>query len=99
MQKCLTRRRFGEILVPYATPILIALARLSQPRATSARRRVRRDARQTDPQPLYEPAHAISMDNQPVSWMRIWLRLLLRTLYARISRTARSDGFRAPHFH
>ncbi len=40
---------------------------------------------------------ALSLDDQPISRMRVRLRLLLRPLHPRIPGIARSDGFRAAH--
>src|SRR5271154_2263197 len=47
---------------------------------------------------MRQSAHAVSMDYQPVSRVRVRMRVLLRALYARFSRTARPDGLRAQDF-
>src|SRR5258707_1068579 len=62
------------------------------------RRRVYRDAGAADSQSMRQSANAVSMDYQPVSRMRVRMRVLLRALHARLSRAARSDGLRAQDF-
>src|SRR5271163_3455369 len=47
---------------------------------------------------MRQPAHAVSLDYQPLSRLRVRLRVLLRALHARLSRTARPDGLRAQDF-
>src|ERR1700691_2079095 len=63
-----------------------------------SRGRVYRDAGAADSQSMRQPAHAVSMDYQSVSRLRVRMRLLLRALYARFSRAARPDGLRAQDF-
>src|SRR5260370_10150694 len=47
---------------------------------------------------MRQSADAFSVDDQSVSRLRVRMRLLLRAIYARVSRAARSDGFRAQDF-
>src|SRR6267378_8720752 len=47
---------------------------------------------------MRQSADAVSMDDQSISRLRVRMRLLLRAIYARVSRVARSDGLRAQDF-
>src|ERR1019366_2185748 len=63
-----------------------------------SRRRVYRDAGAADSQSMRQPARAVAMDYQPVSRLRVRMRVLLRALHPRFSRAARPDRLRAQDF-
>src|SRR5260370_6778760 len=47
---------------------------------------------------MRQSVDAVSVDDQSISRLRVWMRLLLRALHSRVSGTPRSDGFRAQDF-